>query len=168
MLNKTVLNALNKQINMEFFASNAYLQYSAWADDQGLSGCAEFLRGHSAEERQHMEKIYTYVLDSGEMPIIGTIDAPETAFNSIDELFKTVLKHEQAVTASINSLYELAFNEKDFATANFMQWFVNEQHEEENLVNAVLDRIALIGLDTPGALYLIDKEVPTITVEPSI
>lgn len=167
-MKESVLNALNNQINMEFYASNAYLQYAAWADNQGLSGCADFLRTHSEEERQHMEKIYTYVIDSGEMPILGSIDAPETSFNSVEHLFKIVLKHEESVTASINALYELAFTEKDFATANFMQWFINEQHEEENLVNSVLDRIALIGLDSPSALYLIDQEVPKVTVTQSI
>ena len=167
-MKKIVLDALNNQVNMEFFASNAYLQYAAWADTQGLTGCADFLRGHGEEERVHMQKIYNYILDSGETPILGKIDAPETSFNSIEELFNTVLKHEKAVTKSICKIYELATKEKDYATANFMQWFVNEQHEEENLVNSVLDRIALIGLDSPSALYLIDQEVPKVTVTQSI
>lgn len=163
MLSMTVLKALNDQITMEFHASNVYLQYSAWADAQGLTGCSEFLRTHSKEERDHMLKIFDYIQASNEMPLLGHIEAPNVSFNTIEELFKDALKHEEDVTASIKNIYEIAFREKDYATVSLMQWFVDEQHEEEKLVNTMLDRISLIGLETPSALLFIDQEAQKLS-----
>ncbi len=163
MLSAPVLKALNNQVTMEFHASNVYLQYSAWADSRGLTGCSAFLRKHSEEERAHMQKIFDYIQASGEMPILGHIEAPEASFENIEDLFQAALKHEEAVTASITKIYTLALAEKDYATVGLMQWSADEQHEEEDLVRRMLDRIALIGINNPSALLFIDKEAEKIS-----
>ncbi len=163
MLSTTILKVLNDQVTMEFQASHIYLQYSAWADFRGLTGCSAFLRTHSQEEREHMQKIFDYIQTSGGMPTLGYIEAPEASFDDIQALFTSALKHEEKVTAAIHRIYDLALSEKDYATLSFMQWFVDEQHEEEDLIHRMLDRIALIGLENPSALFFIDQEARTLS-----
>jgi len=158
MLSKELINKLNKQINLEFFSSNLYLQMSAWAEHKGLNGSALFLKAHAAEEQQHMEKLFNYLLETGDLPLLGSIEAPNHKYESLEQMFVEILEHEKLVTREINKLVEAAFEEKDFSTFNFLQWYVAEQHEEENLFNSILDKFNVIGTDGRG-LYLIDKEI---------
>lgn len=165
MLSKNMIEKMNKQINLEFFSSNLYLQMAAWAEGNGLPGSASFLRTHAAEEMMHMEKLFTYLLETGDMPILGTIEAPPAEYDSLESLFRMILEHEKLVTQKINELAGIAMEEKDFSTFNFLQWYVAEQHEEENLINTILDKFKVIGTEGRG-LYMIDQEVAKMTITP--
>ena len=145
MLGERMLDKLNEQINLEFYSSNLYLQMSSWCEKEGLEGCAAFLKGHATEEMEHMQRLFTYVNECGAMAKLGTIEAPPTEFSSIDEIFEETYKHEQYVTSKINTLADVAFQEKDYSTFNFLQWYVAEQHEEEKLFNTILDKMRIIG-----------------------
>lgn len=161
MLSAPILKLLNAQINLEFYSSNIYLQMGAWADNEGLEGCAAFLTKHADEEMGHMRRIWNYVLEAGHMPVLGSIPEAPTDIASVKVLFEDIYTHEQRVTQKINELAQAAFEEKDMITFNFLQWFVAEQHEEEALARNILDRIKVIGLEGKG-LYFIDQEVGRI------
>jgi len=161
MLSKEMVHKLNEQINLEFYSSNVYLQMSAWCANKGYDGSAEFLKLHSEEEKMHMERLFTYVIETGNLPILGTIKAPKIDFNSFRELFVEIYDHEKYVTKKINELADVAFSTKDYSTFNFLQWYVAEQHEEETLFSTILDKIDLIGTNGQG-LYMIDKELQSM------
>ncbi len=158
MLSESMLARLNTQINLEFYSSNLYLQMSAWADHNGLEGAASFLKAHAAEEMQHMQKLFDYVLETGGIPVLGAIEAPKSDFKSLREIFEMTLAHEKEITKAINDLVALSFETKDFSTFNFLQWYVAEQHEEENLFHTVIDKMDLLGED-PKNLFFIDREI---------
>ncbi len=162
MLSESMLARLNTQINLEFYSSNLYLQMSAWADNHGFEGSAAFLRAHAAEEMEHMQKLFDYVLETGGMPVLGTIEAPKVEYEGLREIFEETLAHEKHITAAINDLVATAFESKDFSTFNFLQWYVAEQHEEENLFSSVLDKLNLLG-DSPKHLFFFDREVGKIS-----
>lgn len=157
MLSPKMLKLLNAQINLEFYSSNVYLQMSAWAENEGLTGCAAFLSRHAGEEMGHMRRIWRYVLESGYMPVLGALQEAPSEIKDVKALFEEVYTHEKHVTAKINEIAQTAFEEKDMITFNFIQWFVAEQHEEEALARSLLDRIKVIGLEGKG-LYFIDQE----------
>lgn len=161
MLTKKVENALNKQIEMEGYASNYYLSAASWCDSKGLEGCGQFLYAQADEERMHMMKIFNYVNDAGGHALAPEIKQPPTKFKSLLELFTAILEHEIKVTNSINSLIDLCIHEKDHSSNNFLQWYVAEQHEEERLFRTVIDKIKLIG-DDPKGHYWIDKELGSL------
>jgi ferritin len=106
---------------------------SAWCEDKGFEGAATFLRQHAVEERQHMERLFTYVSETGAMPVLGAIEAPPHEFKSLGDIFRTTLEHEYHITKCINGLAHVAFTTQDYSTFNFLQWYVAEQHEEEKL-----------------------------------
>ncbi|OCJ67913.1 ferroxidase [Agrobacterium tumefaciens] len=149
MANKLVETTLNDLLNGELRAHHAYLQAAAWAAERNLDGCYKFLLGHAAEELEHMHRIFSFL---NELP------APQVTANDIKGLFAIVAQHESRVTAAINAAVDLARSEKDHATTSFLQWFVNEQHEEDSLCRTIMGKIELIG-DGPNALYLIDREI---------
>lgn len=159
MLTKKVENALNKQIEMEGYASNYYLSAASWCDSKGLPGCAGFLYRHADEERMHMMKIFNYVNDAGGHALAPAIKQPPVKFKSLKDLFKAVFDHEIEVTKSINSLVDLCMGEKDHSSYHFLQWYVAEQHEEEKLFRLILDKIDLLGPDDSRGLYWIDREL---------
>lgn len=161
MISKKMEEALNQQIAFEGYASFLYLAMSTWCDNKGLLGCAKFLQRQSQEEYMHMVKIFQYLSDVDGFAITPGIDQPPHEFDSVQEIFKSVYKHEQKVTKSINQLVTLSTEENDYATQTFLQWYVNEQREEEALMRNVLDRINLIG-DGPQSLYFIDKEMEAL------
>jgi len=156
MLSEKMLKALNEQITLEFYSSNLYLQMSSWCEFNALDGCASFLKAHAAEEMEHMQRLFTYVNETGGLAIVGQIDAPPVEFKSISEIFQETYKHEVYITSKINKLAKIAQQEDDFSTFNFLQWYVAEQHEEEKLFKSIIDKIEMIG---PGGLFFIDKEV---------
>ena len=158
MLTDRMVSRLNEQINLEFYSSNLYLQMSSWCESQGLEGCSGFLRLHANEEMTHMQRLFTYVNETGAMAVLGQINAPPTSFESIVEVFQKTYEHECLVTSKINELADTAFGEKDYSTFNFLQWYVAEQHEEEALFKSILDKIQIIGTDGKG-LFFIDQEV---------
>ncbi len=164
MLSKTMLDALNRQINLEFYSSNLYLQMSAWCEFTSLEGCAEFLRLHATEEMGHMQRLFNYVNETGGLAILGQLDAPPSQYESIVEVFQQTYEHEVLITKQINKLAKIAQDEGDFSTFNFLQWYVAEQHEEEKTFKSVVDKIEMIGLEGSG-LFFIDKEVEKISAE---
>lgn len=161
MLSENMTNLLNKQINLEFYSSNLYLQMRSWCDASSLDGCAQFLQQHADEEIQHMHRLFNYVNEAGAMALIGAIDEPKSDYKTVQEIFKLTYKHECLITKEINKLVKAASEESDFSTVNFLQWYVAEQHEEEHLFNSIVSKIKMIGIEGKG-LYLIDKEIGVI------
>ncbi|GAA5192592.1 non-heme ferritin [Ferrimonas gelatinilytica] len=161
MLAPAMVEKLNEQINLEFFSSNLYLQMSAWCEDKGYEGAAEFMLAHADEEMGHMRRLFTYVGEAGGLPLIGAIEAPDHEFESLKDLMAKTYQHEQLVTRKINELAHAAFTNQDYSTFNFLQWYVAEQHEEEKLFKGILDKIELVGAEAQG-LYMIDKELAVL------
>jgi ferritin len=166
MLSQSMIDELNEQINLEFFSSNLYLQMSAWCEDRGFEGAAEFLRAHAKEEMEHMQRLFTYVSETGAMPVLGAIEAPRTDFKSLGEVFSETYEHEKMITEKINKLAHAAFTAQDYSTFNFLQWYVAEQHEEEKLFKGILDKLELVGEDGK-ALFFIDKDLAAMAKEGS-
>ena len=164
MLSKKLEQALNEQIRIEAESSQAYLSMASWAEVKGLEGIAGFMYAHSDEERMHMLKLVKYVNERGGHAQISELKAPKTDFGSFQKLFQELYEHEIFVSKSINELVHVTLEEKDYATHNFLQWYVAEQIEEEALARTILDKINLIGNDK-GGLYLFDRDVQQITVE---
>ncbi|MEN8223401.1 MAG: non-heme ferritin [Acidobacteriota bacterium] len=164
MLSENMLKMLNDQINLEFYSSNIYLQMSSWCDNEGLPGSAKFLRLHAEEEMMHMNKLFDYVNESGSMAVVGAIKEPASKFGSVKAMFEEIYKHECFVTKSINDIVAAAFEDKDFFTFNFLQWYVSEQHEEEALFKSILDKFELIG-DEKNRLFFIDRELAKMAEE---
>ncbi|WDE05274.1 non-heme ferritin [Thalassomonas viridans] len=169
MLKPEMVQLLNAQINLEFYSSNLYLQMSAWCEEKGFEGAAEFMRKHAVEEMTHMNRLFTYVSETGAMPILGAIEAPPHEFASLGQVFEATYEHECLVTQKINELAHAAFISQDYSTFNFLQWYVAEQHEEEKLFKGILDKIELVGNDGK-ALFFIDKDLAELakTGSPSI
>jgi ferritin len=149
---------LNDQLKAELYSANLYLAMSSWCSSKDLNGTAQFFRKQSEEEYQHGIKIYDYLFEVGARAIVPAIDQPPSNYDSLEEIFKQTLDHEKHVTELINKLMELANQERDYATANLLNWFVAEQVEEEGMVNDILAQLRMVG--TSGqALFLIDREL---------
>lgn len=161
MLQQSIIDKLNEQINLEFYSSNVYLQMSSWCSKNGFTGAANFLLRHADEELEHMQKLFDYVSETGGLPLLGKIDAPSKEYASLKELFDVVFEHEKHVTSKINELVEVTFAAKDYSTFNFLQWYVAEQHEEEKLFGEILDKFAVMG-DDNKSLYFIDKDLDAL------
>jgi len=156
--------ALNAQIRVEAESSQVYLSMACWAEIKGLEGIAQFMYKHSDEERMHMLKLVKFVNERGGHAIISELSAPDTDFGTFQKMFQQLYDHEIFVSKAINELVHVTLAEKDYATHNFLQWYVAEQIEEEALARTILDKINLIGNDK-GGLYLFDRDVQMITVE---
>lgn len=167
MLSKNIETVLNKQIRIEAESSQVYLSMACWAENQGLEGVAQFMYKQSDEERMHMLKLVKYVNERGGHAVVTDLKAPKTKFGTMKEMFEELYNHELFVSNSINELVHETFQEKDYATHNFLQWYVAEQIEEEAQAKTILDKINLIG-DDKGGLYLFDRDIQQITVTSSI
>ncbi|CAA0151663.1 ferritin [Tenacibaculum maritimum] len=165
MLSKTIEKALNEQIRIEAESSQVYLAMASWAENLGFEGIAQFMYAHSDEERQHMLKLVKFVNERGGHAIVSELSAPPTEFGSFKDMFQELFNHEIMVSKSINELVHITLEERDYATHNFLQWYVSEQIEEEALARNILDKINLIGDDKSG-FYLFDNDIKQlITVE---
>lgn len=159
MLQKNIQEALNNQVKLEAASSQAYLAMAVWAEIQpGLDGVSEFFFQQSDEERIHMLKLIRFINERGGFAAIPALEQPMVTFPSLKKLFEEYLKHELQVSASINDLVDLALKEKDYATQNFLQWYVSEQIEEEKTARVLNDKLEMIGEDKSG-LYLFDRDV---------
>jgi ferritin len=160
-LSKKLAAALNAQMTNEAHASQIYLSYGAWASSQGLDGAANFLFRHAQEERNHMMKILEYILKRGAEVVVAAIPAPSKNPVSINNCFEKVFKHEVENTKAVYALVKMSFDEEDWATWNFMQWFVKEQIEEETLAMKLLDKMKVAGGEKMGnnALYSLDRDL---------
>jgi ferritin len=164
MLSKKVEKSLNEQIRVEAESSQAYLSMASWAEVKGLEGISNFMYKHSDEERMHMLKLVKFVNERGGHAVISDLKAPKTDYGTFQKMFKELYDHEISVSESINELVHVTLQEKDYATHNFLQWYVAEQIEEEALARTILDKINLIGNDK-GGLYLFDRDVQQITAD---
>lgn len=148
--------ALNDQIGLEANASSSYLAMASWCEVTGYEGAASFFYAQSDEERTHMLKVVHYLNDMGAPAIIPATKAPAASYKSLETMIKTALKNEQTVTAAIHKMVEIAQKEKDHSTYAFLEWFVNEQVQEETKFETILQKFDLIGRDKL-AINEIDK-----------
>jgi ferritin len=160
-LSKAMEAALNSQMTKEAEASQIYLSYGAWCDNQGYGGTANFLFRHAQEERNHMMKILEYILKRGGEVKVTAIAAPPANPTSMHACFEQVFNHEVDNTTAVYKLVKMSFDEQDWATWNFMQWFVKEQTEEETLALELLDKLKIAGGDkaSHSTLYSLDRDL---------
>src|SRR5580698_6421546 len=160
-LSPKLRSALNSQMTKEAHASQIYLSYASWADSEGYAGIANFLFRHAQEERNHMMKILEYILERGAKVKIEAIAAPGATPTHVQDCFNKVFEQEIDNTKGIYKLVKMTFDEEDWATWHFMQWFVKEQTEEETLSLNLLDKIKIAGgLKASGdALYALDRDL---------
>lgn len=149
---------LNAQIKEEFFSSLLYLSASAWCSARDLDGMAHFFRLQSQEEFGHGMKIYDYLFEVGSQGIVPGIAQPSADFKTVEQVFKQALDHEKHVSGLIHKLMQLAHQEDDYGTINFLNWFVTEQIEEESQIKLILAKLNMVGSDKRG-LYMLDKEL---------
>ena len=158
MLSKTMEEALNAQINAELFSAYLYLSMSAYFEAQDFPGMAQWMRSQNDEEVVHAMKIFTYVVERGGRVTLAAIDAPQTEWKSPLAVFEHAYKHEQYVTSLIHKLVAQAIEENDYATKNMLNWFVDEQVEEEATASAIVAKLKMVGDHTSG-LIMLDKEL---------
>lgn len=164
MLSKKMQDALNEQVKIEGQSSQVYLAMASWAEIQaGIDNITAFFYRHSDEEREHMLKLIHFINDRGGFATIPSFDQPQLTYPSLQHAFKELLEHEIFVSNSINKLVDIALEEKDYATHNFLQWYVAEQIEEEALARTINDKLELIGEDK-GGLYLFDRDILLLNV----
>ncbi len=158
MLTKRMDEELNKQINAEFYSSYFYLSMAAYLQTQNLSGFSNWMNIQAQEEWAHGMKLFNYVTERGGEVKLSAIDAPPTEWKNVIEVFEDVLNHEKKVTGLINTLIDVSIEEHDHATRSFLQWFIDEQVEEEASVSELLEQLKMI--DGKGAaLFMIDREL---------
>lgn len=160
MLGDKMEQALNDQVNAELYSAYLYLAMAAHFQAVNLPGFANWMRVQTQEELFHAVKFYDFILQRGGRVSLTAIGAPPPKWNSPREAFEATLAHEQKVTARINRLVELAWEEKDHATYNFLQWFVSEQVEEEANAHELVQKLKLMG-DDKSALFMLDRELAT-------
>lgn len=165
MLSKTMMEALNKHLNMELFSAHLYLSMSSYAGFIGLKGAANWFMVQYQEEMVHFMKFYSYINSQGEHVSLGPSDTVPDKFESLLDMFEKTLKHEQLITKLINGLMDVAVGEKDHATQIFLQWFVTEQIEEEENDRDIIGKLKILGESGHG-LLLLDNELGTRVFTP--
>jgi ferritin len=158
MFSEKMERALNDQSNAEMYSAYLYLAMSAYFESVSLKGFANWMMVQAQEEMTHAMKFYNFVNERGGRVVLKAIEAPPKEWAHPQEVFEAVLEHEKKVTGLINSLVDLAIEERDHASNIFLQWFVSEQVEEEDSANEVLQKIKLIG-DARGNMFLLDREL---------
>lgn len=158
MISKNVQKAMNEQINAELYSSYLYLSMSAHFSSVNLNGFANWMRVQAQEELMHAMKFYDHVNEREGRVMLKAIEGPQVEWGTPLEIFEAVYKHEQHVTSLINDLVSLAMGEKDFASNSFLQWFVDEQVEEESTASDLVEQIRLVG-DSKGGLFMLDREL---------
>lgn len=158
MIGKKMQDALNKQINEEMFSSYLYLSMSADFQSKNLSGAAAWMAVQAQEETSHAMKFFHYIIERGGEVELLAIEKPQKSWKTPLEAFKDAEKHEQHITKCINQLVDLAVKEKDYATQNLLQWFVNEQVEEEASVGEIVAKLEMVS-ESRNGLYMMDKEL---------
>lgn len=158
MISEKIATLINEQIAHEQYAAQYYLSMSAWFSSKDLDGIANYFRVQSKEELMHADKMFDYLNDVGVEIIIGEIAKPPHQFENAIDIFQKALEHERIVTKSIFNIVKNANDEGDFATTSFLQWFINEQVEEEASASQLVTKIKMVS-DNPSALYLFDQEL---------
>ena len=158
MLNSKIEQAFNEQLNAEAYSAYLYWSMSAYFESMNLKGFASWMRVQGLEELTHTERFFNYIAERGGRVKLAVIDAPGIEWDSPLAAFEAAYEHETIVTGRINKLVDLAVAESDHASQVFLQWFVNEQVEEEASADGVVQKLKL-SLDAPGALFMIDQEL---------
>lgn len=158
MVSNRLEEAINKQINAEFWSAYLYLSMSAHFANEGLSGFANWFKVQFEEEQDHAMKFMNYLISKGNKVELKPIEQVDTSWESTLKAFEDTLAHERVVTGLIHDLVGLARSENDYATENMLQWFVNEQVEEEETAQGMIDSLKLIG-DNGFGIYTMDKEL---------
>ena len=158
MISVKMQKALNKHLNEELFSSYLYLSMAAYFETKNLKGFANWMRLQSHEEYSHAMKFYGYITQVGGNVTLMQINAPKTSWKNHVDVFKETLEHEKFITELINKLVDLAILEKDHATNNFLQWFVNEQVEEVATAEDIVNKLEMIG-DNKNGLFMLDREL---------
>lgn len=156
MLSKKVEDILNVQVDKEGYSSHLYLSMAVWAETEGFNGIAEWLYAQAEEERLHMLRLVRYINERDGKAAIIAVKEPPAEFGSVREMFDKVLEHEQFVTASINEIVQVCLDENDYTTHNWVQWFVNEQIEEEASARTIIDKLKLVG---DHNIYMFDRDI---------
>jgi len=158
MLSEKLLKEMNDQIKHEMFSANYYLAMSAWCHDQNLPGFGNFFKVQAQEENMHAMKFFDFIDELGQRVIIQGMDEPANEFDSLQAVFQAAYEHEQFVTKRIHLLMDIAMEEKNYPAVSFLNWFVDEQVEEEDSMLTILEKIKLVG-DKGHVLYMLDKEM---------
>jgi len=158
MISPKMQSAINEQINKEFFSEFLYRSMQAYFASQDLDGFATWMDVRCQEEHFHAMKFFNYLIDRNGKVELKAISQPAIDFDSPLQAFSEALKHEQFITESINTLMDVAIKENDHASKSFLQWYIDEQVEEESNVGKVVTRLKLIGKD-PQALFILDNEL---------
>jgi len=158
MISNKMQDALNRQINAEIYSSYLYLSMSTYFESINLKGFASWIRVQAQEELVHAMKIYKYIAEKGGRVILTSIEAPPTEWDSAVAALENILKHEQKVTGLINDLVDFAILQKDHATNSFLQWFVDEQVEEEASADEMLQKLKMVG-DSGSGILMLDHEL---------
>lgn len=156
MLNKNVEEILNVQVEKEGFSSNLYLAMASWCESEGYAGISKWLYAQAEEEHKHMLKLLHYINDSGGHAIVPQFKQPPVSYKDVKKMFEQVYAHEQHITKSINEIVAVSLTEKDYTTHHWIQWYVNEQIEEERNSRTILDKLKLLGNDS---LYVFDRDI---------
>ncbi len=165
MINQKLEKAINEQINAELYSAYLYLSMGAYFEEQGLSGFANWMRVQFEEEQFHGLKFFDYLAERGGRVLLGAIEMPESEWESPVAVFEEVLKHERHVTSLINNLIDIAIEERDHASKSFLNWFIDEQVEEEAAAEDLLNQLKLVEGDGRGILML-DREMASRTFTP--
>jgi ferritin len=158
MIGNKMEKALNEQVNAEMYSAYLYLSMESYFKSLNLNGFANWMRVQTQEEMVHAMKMYDFIIARNGRVLLKTIEGPQTEWKSPLDAFEAVSIHEQKVTGLINNLVDLAIKEKDHATNSFLQWFVNEQVEEESNADELVKQLKLME-NAPGGMFMLDKEL---------
>lgn len=151
-------DALNEQLNYELFSAYQYMAMAAHFDEKGLEGFSSWMKAQAKEELEHVSKFYNFIFARGGMVKLGKIDAPKGSWTQPIDVFKAGLERERGVTERINNIVDMAHKEKDHATHNFLQWFIQEQVEEEDQFHNIIQKLKLVG-DNPAGLVMLNEQL---------
>jgi ferritin len=157
MMNETLSNALNEQLNFEFYSAHVYIAMAAYCSGESLDGFANFFIVQAEEERFHAMKIYKYLNDRNKRVTLDSMPVPNNDYGSILEVFEHAYHHEQEVTKRIYHLSDLALNDREHATIQFLKWFIDEQVEEEAMFDSIINKLKRINEDS-NAFFMLDNE----------
>jgi ferritin len=165
MLNDSLNNALNKQLNFELYSAHVYLAIAAYCSGESLDGFANFFMVQAEEEKFHAMKIYKYLNDRGNRVTLSGMDVPNNVYASTLDAFEHAYAHEQEVTKRIYNLSDIAMNDREHATIQFLKWFIDEQVEEEAMFDSIINKLKRIDTDS-NAFFMMDNEFSQRTFTP--
>lgn len=166
MFSNAMEKAINGQIQKELYSAYVYLSMAAYFEANNLTGAASWMRLQHQEEQLHAMKFFDFINDRGGRVVLQAIQQPPTDFASPLAVFEAALAHEQKVSKSIHDLYALAIGENDYPTQAMLQWFINEQVEEEKNASAIVAQLKMIG-DSPAGLFMIDQQLGARQAQPA-